>query len=126
VKTNDRRRAQDFVDLMAAANRAISIALADGDRPLAEPQAERAKESATCAVKKPKHPAGSWMSENIAEQLKHIESHITAELCGDHAEDHLAHIVCRAAIAFALKSWKPPSPRLSSKTAGEEQKGDLA
>jgi hypothetical protein len=78
-----RNRAQDYVDLIAAANRAISKALADGD-------------------KQGKHAPGSWMSENMSNQLNHIQAHIMDYRMGDAAEDHLGHIVCRAAIAFAL------------------------
>jgi len=85
--TIKRKRAQDFLELMTAANRAISRALADGDRG-------------------GKHPPGSWMEESIDEQLKHIEAHIARHDGGERSEDHLAHIVCRAAIAFALRGWE--------------------
>ena len=85
--SNDRSRAQDYIHLLAATNRAISRALADGDR-------------------NAKHAPGSWIKETMDEQLKHIEAHITQYECGDRNEDHLAHIVCRAAIAFALRERK--------------------
>ena len=77
-------RREDFAALLHAAACAINDAIRDGDGD-------------------GKHEAGSWMSETIEHQLKHIEAHITAVQCGDRNEDHLAHLVFRAAIAFALR-----------------------
>ena len=74
----------EFAAVLTAAAEAISSGLRDG------------KVSG-------KHAAGSYRLESIEHQLRHIEAHITAHQCGDRSEDHLAHIVCRAAFAVALR-----------------------
>jgi hypothetical protein len=76
-------RLDDLRDMLNAAADAIVSALADGARG-------------------GKHPAGSWRKETIAEQLWHIEGHIVRHRRGDLDEHHLAHLLCRAAIAYAL------------------------
>lgn len=48
-----------------------------------------------------------WRHQSIDEHLKHIEAHITAHQCGDQNEDHLGHILCRAAMACALRQMRP-------------------
>jgi hypothetical protein len=80
---------RDVFDLGVAAQTAVNSSLFDGFS---------------------KHPPGSWREGTIGDQLKRIEAHITQYQCGDRSEDHLAHIVCRAAIAFALR---PQSSALS-------------
>jgi len=72
--------ASDFLALLSAAESALIAALHEGNG---------------------KHPPGSWRAETVDEQLKHIEAHVTAYQCGERSEDHLAHILCRAAIAVA-------------------------
>src|SRR5438105_8346039 len=100
-------RKDDFAELLRAAACAVNNALCDGHRG-------------------GKPSAGSWRDETIDNQLKHIERHITAFQCGDQNEDHLAHIVCRAAIAMALRERSEESGTLTlpspAKTAGEGQK----
>jgi hypothetical protein len=76
-----RTRLSDLVDLIAASTFALERALGDGDAD---------------------HPVGSWMQVSIEEHLKHIDAHLTAWQCGDRSEDHLSHILCRAAAACAL------------------------
>jgi hypothetical protein len=74
---------RDFGDLTSAAEYAIHAALEDGDAG-------------------GKHAPGSWRNETVEEQLRHIIDHAEAYLRGDRSENHLTHIPCRAAIAFAL------------------------
>jgi hypothetical protein len=76
-------RLDDLRSMVGVAKTALVAALEDGQ----------------CEGKVP----GARVSETIDEQLKHIEAHITQYQCGDRNEDHLAHIVCRAAIACALR-----------------------
>jgi hypothetical protein len=106
-------RKEDFAALLTAAAGAINEALDDGDRG-------------------GKHRAGSWLIESVEEQLRHIEAHITAFQCGDRSKDYLGHIICRAAIAYALRQRESlrvdPSPELalrSSATNGarDDRKG---
>jgi hypothetical protein len=80
-------RKENFAALLTAAAGAINDELADGDRG-------------------GKHRAGSWLIETVEEQLRHIEVHITQYQCGDRNEDHLSHIICRAAIAYALSAQR--------------------
>jgi hypothetical protein len=75
-------RSHDYAALLHAAACTINDALKDGEST-------------------GKH-AGHWRNTTVEEQLKHIEAHITQYQCGDRGEDHLAHIVCRAAIACVL------------------------
>ena len=77
-------RKDDLAAVINAAVCALNDALRDGDRG-------------------GKHPPGSWKAETVEEQLKHVEAHVTAYQCGDRSEDHLSRIVCRAAIAVALR-----------------------
>jgi hypothetical protein len=99
-------RREDFAALLTAAAEAISDALDDGERSV-------------------KHGGGSWPIETVDEQLRHIEAQITAWQCGDRNEDHLSHIVCRAAIAYALRERESlrvdPSPAAQDDRKG---KGD--
>jgi hypothetical protein len=83
----ERTGREDFAGMLHSAACAVNDALRDGDRG-------------------GKHPPGSWQSETIDEQMRHIEAHITAYQCGDRNEDHLSHIVCRAVIAFALREME--------------------
>jgi hypothetical protein len=76
-------RKEDFAALLTAAAGTLNDALADGDG---------------------KHRAGSRLIETVEEQLRHIEAHITAYQYGDQNEDHLSRIICRAAIACALRA----------------------
>jgi|SRR6516162_6831119 hypothetical protein len=92
-----RRRIDDFHELVVAAVDAVVIALLDGDG---------------------KHGPGSWMGETIENQLRHIENHIVNYELGAGDENHLANIVCRAAIAFALAK-KRDSSRASKEDARE-------
>lgn len=79
-----RTRNHDYCDFLNAAVDALNIATSDGDR-------------------NGKHYPGEWMTESIDEQIRHIEAHVIAYICGDSHEDHLSHILCRAAIAVALR-----------------------
>jgi hypothetical protein len=92
-------REENYRALVLAPMTAVRNALRDGDRGGKEP--------------------GSWRGETVEDQLKHIERHVTQYQCGDRNEDHLSHIVCRAAIAFALRSLSPP-PLLHT---GEDEGG---
>ena len=105
--SQQRNRGQGYVDLLAAANRAISDALADGD-------------------KGGKHPPGARMAETIDNQLKHIEAHITQYQCDDRSENQLEHIVCRAAIAFALPSVIPTEAEGSRTVSGAQGSADAS
>jgi hypothetical protein len=89
-------RLEDYLALRAVAQHAILSALKDGD-------------------KGGKHPPGSWRKESVPEQLYHIDAHVKnhciefllAHVNGRAAvsdEDHLTHILCRAAISIALDS----------------------
>jgi hypothetical protein len=71
----------DFGDLIQAAIAAMARATRDGERG---------------------GKSGTWVTETIEHQLRRIGAHITAYQCGDRNEDHLSHILCRAAIACAL------------------------
>lgn len=82
VRGIPRRRTDDLGDLVQVAVRALSSALADGDE---------------------KHPPGSWMTETFGHQLDHLQSHLAGIYAADDGEDHLAHLICRAVIARALK-----------------------
>jgi hypothetical protein len=90
-----RKRSDEFNDMSMACAAALDIALKDGDR-----------HDPLCGG--PNHAPGSRMDETVGEQLKHIETHITQYQCGDRNEDHLAHIIWRAAIAVALKERLKP------------------
>jgi len=73
--------AKDYNLLLLAAERAIRTALEDGEH---------------------KSHKSEWREQTIDGQLRHIEAHVTAYQCCDRSEDHLSHILCRAAIACAL------------------------
>ncbi|HKD77360.1 MAG TPA: dATP/dGTP diphosphohydrolase domain-containing protein [Ktedonobacterales bacterium] len=83
----------DFTVLLNPAIEALDDALRDGDRG-------------------GKHPPGSWRSGTAEEQMQHIAAHLYAYYHGDRSEDHLGHILCRAAIAIALRTPIPSADRL--------------
>lgn len=83
----ERTEKEEFAIVRHAASEAIFVALQDGK-------------------KDGKHGPCSFLEESIEHQLKHIEAHITAYQCGDRSEDHLSHIVCRAAMACALAGYR--------------------
>jgi hypothetical protein len=90
-KTRNRTRDDDYRELSDQAANATLGAPADGNRG-------------------GKHPAGAWRGESIDEQITHIQQHIAAPQRGVLNEDHLTHIVCRAAIAMALQEREASSP----------------
>jgi len=71
----------DFRDLTVVAITALRKALDDGAA---------------------KHPAGDWREQSRVEQIEHLEAHLEKLLRGETAEDHLAHLICRAVILRAL------------------------
>lgn len=50
-----------------------------------------------------KYGPDSWRDESIRNQLDHINAHLGNVRQGLDDEDHLAHLLCRAAIAAALR-----------------------
>lgn len=80
---NNWTREADETLLVKAATIAIRRALDDGERSGKSP--------------------GAWLDEAVTQQLRRAEAHIVAQLCNQNtAEDHLAHIICRAAMSYAL------------------------
>jgi len=80
-RTYSMTKEDDFIRLLGISADAIHTAMRDGDN---------------------KHDPGEWMTQTVEEQIKHIEGHIMQYQMGDRSEDHLAHLLCRAAIACAL------------------------
>jgi hypothetical protein len=74
-------RTDDLAELAAAAIGALNLALRDGDA---------------------HHPAGSWKRETAENHLDHLYRHALCMVHGfEPGEDHLTHIVCRAAMYYA-------------------------
>jgi hypothetical protein len=73
---------KEALELVRAAAFAIGAALEDGKRAGNQP--------------------GTWLNETVDEELEHIGAHIEDWRDGKRDEDHLAHMVCRAAMAYAL------------------------
>ncbi len=76
----ERRRIDDLSELIQTAVRAITKAMGDGE--------------AT-------HPPGFWQTYD--EQIDHLREHLRLLAAADDGEDHLAHLICRAVIARALR-----------------------
>jgi hypothetical protein len=46
-----------------------------------------------------KHGADNWRGIALADHLNHVAVHLFAYLSGDTSDDHLGHMLCRAAMA---------------------------
>ena len=55
-----------------------------------------------------KYGPDSWMGESVWNQLDHINALLGNVRQGNEEEDHLGHLLCRAAIAVALRIAERP------------------
>lgn len=80
----EHNRIDDFEMLIAAANEALAIALRAGS----------------------KHKAGTWLDQTTGEHYNHLSAHFRQLQNGNNyeGENHLAHLICRAIMAYVRRS----------------------
>lgn len=49
-----------------------------------------------------KYGANNWHGIPVEDHLNHLIAHAYAWLAGDHSDDHLSHVMCRAMFAQAV------------------------
>jgi len=83
----DRKRIDDFSELVHAAVNELHEALCDGDE---------------------KYPPGSWKDETIGNHINHLNMHMKRIQAGEWQDEnghfHVSHVVCRAIMMAALRS----------------------
>lgn len=52
------------------------------------------------------HPKNGWMKMSVGDLINHALGHIIQFLIGDRGEDHIAHAICRVAMAWEVYNNK--------------------
>jgi hypothetical protein len=52
----------------------------------------------------------NWRKISVRDHLNHLLQHVYAYLAGDTQDDHLAHAICRAEMAYAVSQQKGETP----------------